>query len=194
MHLWPARSSQDLLPLLHLYYRSSMVASAPSSASFLMLWMKGVQRPVWVSASSRDDFVASSGGAGLEPAAPHRCSDPDSCCSPTACCVFAVCDGGVSEAAALGGASCLCWHSLSDSTSSRTMSGLSLDKGAAGMTECNSTWSVQQGFILACKVILKIPFNPHVVLKGCIRVKLIILSIILVGFKIMISGTLAMQD
>ena len=124
------------LHLLHTLlpsYRSSIVAKATSSASLLMLSMNGVQRPVWVSASSRDIFAPLSdcSACGLVSLHFWDCSELD-CCEASCC----WCDvSGVSDgdgAAAWDWCSCFLVPSLSDSTSSSTMSGLSLTETTMG--------------------------------------------------------------
>lgn len=102
-------------------YRSSIVARATSSASLLMLSMKGVQRPVWVSASSCDILVTLSDVCDFDAAWLFSWQ-------------FAVClGGGACDAdVAFDWSSCFCCHSLSESTSSSTMSGFSLSETVGG--------------------------------------------------------------
>lgn len=128
----------QLSPLIfHLPYRSSMVANATPSASFLRFSINGVQRPVWVSASSRDIFAVLSDGCGSGSARLHICDAAEIgfATSFISCFCWAAGDGetrNADGASALGGPSCFCRPSLSDSTSSRTISGLSLADATRG--------------------------------------------------------------
>ena len=152
----PLKELHLLHPLI-CSYRSSIVAKATSSASLLMLSMNGVQRPVWVSASSWDIFVPLSDCSACGLASLHfwDCSELD-CCEASCC----WCDvGGVSDgggAAAWDWCSCFPVPSLSDSTSSSTMSGLSLTEttmGWQGVTcveEARDMWLISD-MLVTCK-------------------------------------------